>query len=138
MKAIKVRIDFDHGNWSKEQPRPVVEERVADAVEGRVADANEPAALASSVPPQTEDPACDEETEGHAREERAPLPPLDAVRRAHEIAHLYCVGSFKIALTIAAIGALSMSWATRAAFSSARSTAPARPVRPDKDSDKDS
>jgi hypothetical protein len=133
MKAIRVRIDFDHGKWSKEQPSPVVEERAADAVEGRAADANEPAALASSVPPQTEDPAC-EETEDRTREDRAPVSPVDGLRRAHEIAHLYAVGSFKIAFTMAAIGALSMSWATRAAFSSARASPSAGPVEADKDS----
>jgi hypothetical protein len=146
MKAIRVKIDFDHGKWSKEQPGPVVEDSVADtvedrdadAVEGRVADANEPAALASSVPRQTEDPAC-EETDGRAREDGAPVSPLEGLRRAHEIAHLYAVGSFKIALTMAAIGTFSMSWATRAAFGGAafgsvRSSASDRPAGPDKDS----
>jgi hypothetical protein len=133
MKAIKVRIDFDHGKWSKEQPSPIVEDRAADAGEGRVADAHDAAELASGVPPQTEDRPY-QEGEGRDREDRAPLSPLDGLRRAHEIAHLYAVGSFKIAFTMAAIGAISMSWATRAAFSSARASTSARPVGPDKDS----
>jgi hypothetical protein len=138
MKAIKVRIDFDHGKWSKEQPSPIVEDRAADAGEGRPADANDAAALASDAPPQTEDSAC-EETDGRAREDGAPVPPLEGLRRAHEIAHLYAVGSFKIALTMAAIGTFSMSWATRAAFGGAafgsvRPSASDRPTGPDKDS----
>jgi hypothetical protein len=114
MKVLRVKIDYDHAKWIKELPRPIVEARASDA--------NEAAELASGVRPQTKRHACEHQAQSW---------PLDDLRRAHEIAHLYAVGSFKISLVMAAVGALSISWATRAAFNSVQCPAVhgSRPTR---------